>query len=421
MPKRKPLLKAGSTPDGHPSANPLGDAANAASRGPRRKLRQPPRSLPWLVSLLMLVAVLVLTAAVFFRVMAQFLIPLFLAGVLVVVFEPIHRWVAHRVGGKNFLAAGVTTGIIFLVVLIPTMLLGLLGFLEAAPHLNQESVESAIAGLKDLATRADKWFADQDLPFSLASTLESARGDLGKYAGDFINWIPKGLKALATFLIGVVVMTLAVFYFFLDGPAMIRSISRLLPLNDDYEIELLEKFSEVSRAVVVATVLSAVVQGVLAGIGYWFALPGGSPVVLLTVVTTALAMVPFVGALAVWAPVAAYLILQGGDFFWPGVGLALYGALLVSTIDNVIKPVVLHGQSKLHPLLALLSILGGITVLGPVGILVGPMLVAFLQALLNMLRRELDDLEDVAQGALLEKVLPPPPEAGGAAAAQTGA
>jgi hypothetical protein len=70
--------------------------------------------------------------------------------------------------------------------------------------------------------------------------------------------------------------------------------------------------------------------------------------------------------------------------------LAVYCTIFVSLIDNVIKPFVLHGQSKLHPLLALLSILGGVTVLGPVGILVGPMLVSFLQALLAMLRKELD-------------------------------
>jgi hypothetical protein len=70
--------------------------------------------------------------------------------------------------------------------------------------------------------------------------------------------------------------------------------------------------------------------------------------------------------------------------------LAAYCTVVVSGIDNVIKPLILHGQSKLHPLLALLSILGGVQVLGPVGILVGPMLVSFLQALLNMLRKELD-------------------------------
>jgi hypothetical protein len=112
------------------------------------------------------------------------------------------------------------------------------------------------------------------------------------------------------------------------------------------------------------------------------------------------AMVPFVGAFAVWAVVVGWVWLYGerlvdgqvqhvGDPF-TAIILFFYCMIVVSGIDNVIKPFILHGQSKLHPLLALLSILGGVQVLGPVGILVGPMLVSFLQALLDMLKKELD-------------------------------
>ena len=74
---------------------------------------------------------------------------------------------------------------------------------------------------------------------------------------------------------------------------------------------------------------------------------------------------------------------------WPAILLAIFGVVVVSQIDNLIKPLVLHGQSNIHPLLALLSILGGISALGPIGILVGPMVVAFLQTLLKILRREI--------------------------------
>ena len=77
---------------------------------------------------------------------------------------------------------------------------------------------------------------------------------------------------------------------------------------------------------------------------------------------------------------------------WAAAGLALWGMSVVSTVDNIIKPIVLHGQSKLHPLLALLSVLGGVGALGPIGIFVGPIAVAFLQAALTMLQAELDSL-----------------------------
>jgi predicted PurR-regulated permease PerM len=160
------------------------------------------------------------------------------------------------------------------------------------------------------------------------------------------------------------------------------------PLDRRYEHELLQRFAEVSRAVVVATLVAAITQGALAGVGYVYALPAEAPIFLLMALTTVFALIPIFGAFAVWGCVCIWIYLQGEPV--PAIGLAIYCTIVVSLIDNIMKPLILHGQSKLHPLLALLSILGGIEAFGPVGILVGPMLVSFLQALLNMLRKELE-------------------------------
>ena len=112
---------------------------------------------------------------------------------------------------------------------------------------------------------------------------------------------------------------------------------------------------------------------------------------LLIMLTTAFAMVPFVGPAIVWIPVCLYLAIN--DQLLAATLLALWGMLVVGTIDNVVKAFVLHGQSQLHPLLALLSVLGGVQALGPIGIVVGPMVVAMLQTLLSILQRELVQFE----------------------------
>jgi len=161
---------------------------------------------------------------------------------------------------------------------------------------------------------------------------------------------------------------------------------RLSPMDDRYERELMDEFDQISRAVVLATLLSAVAQGILAGIGYWAA--GLPSVFLLTLLTMVMALVPFVGAAAIWLPASLWLYVYE-ERMWPAIFLAIYGAAIVSTADNFIKPWVLQGRSKLHPLLALLSVLGGVQALGAIGILVGPMIVVFLQTLLNILRQEL--------------------------------
>ena len=213
-------------------------------------------------------------------------------------------------------------------------------------------------------------------------------------------------------VVGLIIMIIALYYFFADGEAMINGIISLSPMDKRHELELLARFGEISRSVVVATMLSAIVQGILAGVGFYFAMPSGAPIFLLMALTMVFAIVPFVGAAGVWIPTCVIIFFFGPNVFivggeamhggnWPvALALAIYCLIVVSGIDNVIKPLVLHGQANLHPLLALLSILGGIQVLGPVGILVGPMLVSFLQALLSMFRRELDRWEDPTERSL---------------------
>jgi predicted PurR-regulated permease PerM len=229
----------------------------------------------------------------------------------------------------------------------------------------------------------------QDL--NLNAIIEDAREQIG-------STLVSNAKTVGWTLVGAAIMILALYYFFLDGPNMIAGIMKMSPLDDEYERELLDKFASISRAVVVASLASAAAQGLLAGIGYYFALDAGAPIFLLTMITMVLALVPFVGAAAVWIPIVLWIyafqpvevngaIVQGDTF--SAIALGIYGLCVISAIDNVIKPLVLHGQSNLHPLLALLSILGGVQVLGPIGILVGPMLVAFFQALLNMVNKEL--------------------------------
>lgn len=195
---------------------------------------------------------------------------------------------------------------------------------------------------------------------------------------------------VAKLIFGSVILIVATFFFLYDGPAMIKSVMALSPLDDAYEQELLLEFDRISRAVVLATVLSAVAQGVTAGIGYYF-VGMGDYLLLLVMLTTAFAMVPFVGPPIVWVPVCLYLAID--DRVTAAVSLAIWGVLAVGSIDNVVKAFVLHGQSQLHPLLALLSVLGGVQALGPIGIVVGPMVVAMLQTLLSILQREMTQLE----------------------------
>jgi predicted PurR-regulated permease PerM len=377
---------------------------------------------PRVISFIVLLAIILLVGAVFFQVMAQFIVPMFLASVLLVVFQPLHKWILSRLPKHPRVSALLTTVLILLAVLLPLVWLGWNAYGELDEMLGPKDEVVAggapVASIDNADTKKASAPNQEEVAFKerVNTIALQLRNDFHRITKIFIPdpdvlaYVSAGEKFLASkalsgvqsiigILVGLAIMVISLYYFLADGPAMIDAVMDLSPLDYRYEQELLARFGDVSRAVVVATLLSAVVQGTLAGFGYALALTSEAPIFLLTALTMATAMVPFVGAAAVWICVVGWVYLYGehvvdGKFIQgdptTAIILAIYCTIVVSGIDNVIKPYVLHGQSKLHPLLALLSILGGVQVLGPVGILVGPMLVSFLQALLNMLRKELD-------------------------------
>lgn len=353
-------------------------------------------AVPRVVSFLVLLAIVLLIGSVFFQVMAKFLLPLFLAAVLVVLFKPLHQWAMAKLPRHPHLSALLTTVIILLIVLVPTCWLGWRSFLEVRHVFSflqddvkrQELVNHFEVRTDEFRKRYKELTGKQ---LEIKAVLEEATTRLG-------SLLISSAQVLLGLVVGAAIMALSLYYFLADGPAMIRAVMQLSPLDESYEHQLLDKFSDISRAVVLATLLSAVLQGLVAGIGYFFALPSAAPIVLLMALTMAFAIVPFVGAAAVWVPLCGYIALYGKHVVdgqemvgnWPvALALAVFCAVVVSNIDNVVKPWVLHGQANLHPLLALLSVIGGVQALGPIGILVGPMIVSFLQALLTMLNTEL--------------------------------
>jgi predicted PurR-regulated permease PerM len=221
--------------------------------------------------------------------------------------------------------------------------------------------------------------------------IEQLRRNLLAAVGPAVSFGGDTLKLALKLIFGILIMIAALFFFLAEGSKMLVALIRISPLEEQHVRELVSEFNRACRAIVSATLLSAVVQGLLAGIGFYFAGLRGS-VALLMLLTMVLSLVPFTGAAAVWIPTSLYLYFYEGNMV-AAIGLALYGVCIISSSDNFIKPLVLSGQSNLHPLLALLSVIGGLQALGPIGIVVGPMVVVFLQTLLKLLQRELSSID----------------------------
>jgi predicted PurR-regulated permease PerM len=260
----------------------------------------------------------------------------------------------------------------------------------------QRSINSAVAAFRNykLELLGGVW------KMPLKEMFNPTTLDLQRVMGQMFSVTAGGIASIggatsvvaAKMTFGLLIFVMAMFFWFADGPEIVKALMVLSPLEDKYEEQLLVEFEVLVRAVVAGSIASAVTQAVLAGVGFWFV--GLQSIFLLMALTGVLAMVPFVGASLVWIPASLWIAVVEGNTS-AGIGLALYGLLIISTIDNVIRPWIIVERASLHPLAGLVGVLGGIQAMGPTGVFVGPIVVAFLQTLLTLLHREFSDAGDV--------------------------
>ena len=191
--------------------------------------------------------------------------------------------------------------------------------------------------------------------------------------------------AATRFVIDTLLLIIALYFYFADGPRMLRTLDELTPLPPGRGAELFWEFENVCRAVVVAMFATAIMNGVLSGVGFWLA--GVPHVLMLSIFMAVMSFVPFIGMASVWGAAAVYLYFEGST--GAAVFVVVWCGGFVNTLDHVVRPYIIGGRAKLHPLFVFVSVFGGIHLLGILGIFIGPIIGAVLYALLKILRAEL--------------------------------
>ncbi|HKE45912.1 MAG TPA: AI-2E family transporter [Steroidobacteraceae bacterium] len=180
-------------------------------------------------------------------------------------------------------------------------------------------------------------------------------------------------------MVGFVMMFFLLFFFLRDGAQMSTRLTALVPMSEGRKHALAEQLGAVTRAVVFGTLLTGLLQGALLGIGFAIVhLP--SPVVF-AVIAALLSLLPMGGTALVWIPAVLYLLTQGR--YGAAIFLALWGSLLVGLMDNLLKPVLISGRAEVPTLAVFLGVIGGLSAFGPIGMFLGPVLLAMTIALLR--------------------------------------
>jgi predicted PurR-regulated permease PerM len=323
-----------------------------------------------------------------FVIMRPFLYPIAAAIILAVVFYPTHQRILRWTKGKRGKASLLSTLALLFLFGVPVFIIIMLVAKEAvtaAQYLTRQSAGPggftlflttvAERGLKFLGRWID--MSKYDIRGAVTSHVQQAGAlVLGSGASILSNVARLIVESLITFVV--------VFFLFRDGRGWIQQAEEIIPLSQGRARKLFSNISDTIVANVYGIVSVGVVQGALTGIA--LAIAGARSALLLGFCAAFASIVPIVGTALVWVPAGLYLIFTGAS--WKGVFVLVWGAAVVTTADNIIRPWVVGGKVELHPLVLLFSILGGVEAFGFLGLFLGPVIASVLSVLFGMIREE---------------------------------
>lgn len=319
--------------------------------------------------LVLLLSILTLSFFIF----EPYIGPIVLAATFAVVFYPLYKRILNFVRYRN-LAALLTVACVVLIVGVPLTFFGTRVFQEAVDVYVQVRDPSTNFSHTVRALAEDR----------LKTYVPQLTGDIDYYIERALSWLLQNagqfVTSVATLSLYTFISLLALFYFLRDGEAITAKLKILSPLQDRYDASVIQRLHDAINSVIRGALLIAVIQGILTGVG--LTLFGVPNAVLWGSIAIIAALIPYVGTAAVLTPAIVYLLLV--DRVGASIGLLAWGIVAVGLIDNFLGPRLVNRGIKLHPVVILLAVLGGLVFFGPLGYILGPLVISLLFALLDI-------------------------------------
>lgn len=297
--------------------------------------------------------------------------------VFAIVFAPLNRRLRQALRQKRTLAALATLAIIVVMVILPLSLIGasLLGEATGVYGRLRSGELDFARYFQQVMDALPAWASGLLDRFGLA--------DLGDVLRKLSTGLMKGSQAIASqainigqntfeFVVSLFIMLYLLFFLLRDGDELARSVRRAVPLRAEEQRALFGKFTVVIRATIKGNVVVALIQGALGGLIFWFL--GIKAPLLWAALMAVLSLLPAVGTALVWLPVAVYFLATGA--LWQGIVLIAYGVLVIGLVDNVVRPILVGKDTRMPDYVVLISTLGGISIFGINGFVIGPVIAA---------------------------------------------
>lgn len=341
----------------------------------------------WKASRYALVLLLLLSLALFVSIIRTFLVSIIIAATFVTLFYPLYGRILSVMGERRGAASLLTCLLLMLCVFLPLSLVvaevarqAVDLYQNTAPWLSElfeEGDTGLIGRIQNM--RIYRWLDLGSIDWQ--KVARDVAGKTGSVVASAVNTTSRSLFDLITSLF---VILFTMFYLFRDGREFLHKIRYLSPLKDEYEKMIYERFVEISRATVRGTVGIGLIQGFTGAVVLM--LFGFKSWLLFGVIMTVLSIIPFVGAWVVMLPAGAIKLITGD--IWQGIVIILVSVLLISMVDNILRPRLVGRESRMHDLIIFFSTLGGISVFGVAGFIAGPVIAAFFLSMIDIWSRE---------------------------------
>ena len=321
--------------------------------------------------------ILVVLAYLVFLVFEPFLAPLAWAVVLVVVSYPVYARLARK--WNPTLAATASTVGVVLILIVPALLVTgafIHQGVEAVQEVQQQIQSGHFSWVNDLWLRVQARFPDAN-PGNLTTVIHRYADAGAAYLGSRLGAV---LRNTAVFLFHLAVMILAMFYLFRDGDSIVARLREVLPFEKSHRDKMIDETRELIFASVTSSLVAAVAHGILGGLA--FGLTGIRAPIFWGVMMGFFSLIPLVGSALIWVPAAISLMVDG--HIGMGIALMIFCSVIVGLVDNIIRPWMISGRAEMGGLVVFISVLGGISVFGMLGVVLGPIVVAAGASMLDL-------------------------------------
>lgn len=320
-------------------------------------------------------SLLILAVFISYQVFRPYLNVLVLAGTLSVICQPLYRRLLKLVHHEN-VAATIMVAVVVILILLPLGYFVLSIFSEATALYASLSSHGGF----DFGIAINRFLQSNFPGLLLPEFTVNFNESIQRGLVWFIQNVGSLFSGVAQVLFVIFLSLMGLFYFLKEGKRLQRWLINILPLEAKYTEEILSEMATMVNSVVIGTLTIAVLQGLVAGLSFFlFNIPNPAFWAALVIVSS---LIPIIGTWLVVAPAIAYLFFTGQTVL--SVSLAVWSIILINFIYNVLSPQLMHRGNNIHPFIILLSVLGGLVTFGPIGFLVGPLVMALLFSLINI-------------------------------------